>query len=191
MASFATADAITTYDLSGTMNDGGDALTIAGTFNYDTSNNSVSNWDLAISAPPGGAPFCSPPNPCYTFEPGADASASFTQNTPDLFTFTQAASGFTNTLEIFVPGVSSSPLPDGAYTLDMTSELTTLSPDDVMGSAAFSSGALTAETPEPDTLPILLAATLLLGFVFLRRPRSKKEGPNSLGGAPSGRGKKS
>lgn len=191
MASFATADAITNYDLSGTLNDGDDTLTIAGTFNYDTSNNAVSDWDLAISAPTGGAPFCSPPNPCYTLQPGSDASASFTQNTPDLFTFTQAAGGFTNTLEIFVPGVSASPLPDGAYTLDTTSELITLSPDNVMGSAEFTSGALSAETPEPDTLPILFAATLLLGFVILRRLRSKKEGPNSLGGAPSGRGKKS
>lgn len=163
MANFANADAITTYDLSATLDNGGDTLTLAGTFDYDLSNNIVSNWDLAISGP-ASAPFCGgAPSPCYTFEPGPGASASFT---PDLFEFVGSS---TDVLDI-VPGISASPLPNGVYTLDSNSKLTTLSGG--TGSAPFIDGTLSAETPEPHTLPIILAVTLLAILATRRRART-------------------
>jgi len=165
------ASTITTYDVTGSLNDGGDTLTIAGTFDYDTSDNAVSNWDLAISGP-FSAPFCGRlTDPlCYTFQPGTSASASFT---PDLFKFIGPdTGGYTDTLDI-VPGNSSSPLPNGTYTLNSSSALFTLSPGGASGEAAFITGTLSPETvatPEPGTLSIA-AGAMLISIEWRRRRR--------------------
>jgi len=170
---FARADAIAIYVL----NDGGDPLSILGAFDYDTSNNVVSNWDLAIS---GSGPFCSG-TPCFTFLPGISGqfgetgtgTASFS---PDLFQFVYSQPGGIDTLDI-IPGNSSSPLPDGTYTLDSSSGLFTVSePSGATGQALFTTGTLSDEgagIPEPDPLPILIAGTLLCVVAKKRRKPSQ------------------
>lgn len=160
------------------MNNGGATLTVNGTFDYDTTINVVSNWDLAISAPTG-APFCGMTiGVCYIFEPGAGSSATYT---PDLLQFIGSS---TDELNI-VPGTTALPLPNGTYMLGMDSNLTTLSSGG--GQAPFSSGTLSAETPEPATLPIVAAAfllCLLIAHSQKRRPefalneRLRAEGRN-------------
>jgi hypothetical protein len=174
---FASADPIAIYDLSGTLNDGGDLLSILGTFDYDTSNNAVSNWDLAIS---GSGPFCSG-TPCFMFLPGISdqfgetgtGTASFT---PDEFQFVYAQAGGTDTLNLF-PGNSSSPLPDGTYTLDSSSGLFTVNePSGATGEALFTTGTLSDEPsgiPEPDKLPIVIAGALLCIVAKKRRQSSQ------------------
>lgn len=174
---FARADAIAIYDLSGTLNDGGDPLSILGTFDYDTSNNAVSNWNLAIS---GSGPFCSG-TPCFVFLPGisdqfGETGIGTAFFSPDLFQFVYSQAGGTDTLDI-IPGNASSPLPDGTYALDSSSGLFTVNePSGATGEAPFTTGTLSDEglgIPEPDPLPIVIAGALLCVVAKKRRKPSQ------------------
>jgi hypothetical protein len=165
------ARATTMYDLSGTLNDNGPTISVVGTFDYNSSNNAVTNWDLVITGPVA-AFFCGGLVPCYTFAPGTGASASFT---PDLFTFTGPdGTGTTATLSL-VPGIASSPLPDGTYSLNGSSFLLT-NASGTIGVADFISGTLSAETssttPEPGTFPLLIVGGALLSIAMTRRRHS-------------------
>ena len=175
-----------TYDVSGTVDDAGAPLTISGNFVYDDVTNAVTNWDLEVSGSPS-APFCGRPVPCYVFEPGTGASASFT---PDLFQFVGPDSNnYTETLRL-IPTNSSSPLPTATYNLvgpgcpnANSSDSSTIcsllfstsgTQPPTYGDAFFTSGTLTPEsstavTPEPATVEVLFGA--LLFFVALGRRR--------------------
>jgi hypothetical protein len=148
---------IITYDLTGTLDDGGFPLSVSGQFAYNTLNDAITNWDIPISGS-SSAPFCGTVSPCYTFEPGTGASAAYTA---DLFTFMgPATGGYTNYLYI-VPGSTSDPLPIDSYSLDTASYLETVSPEGTRGFAHFTDGSLSpteSAVPEPSASWVLAAA---------------------------------
>jgi hypothetical protein len=157
---------IVTYDLSGTLNDGGFPLTVSGQFDYNTSNDEVTNWDLPISGS-SSAPFCGAVSPCYTFEPGSGASASYTAN---LFTFVGPdVDGFTNYLFV-VPGNTSDPLANGFYSLDNASYLETVGPTGTQGFARFTGGSLSpAESAVPEPSVVWLVVVLSVAAMKFRK----------------------
>jgi hypothetical protein len=161
-ANLAHADSITTYSLSGNLDNGGIAITAAGQFQYDTTTNTITSWDLTIYGP-ANAPFCAgaPTSTCYVFTNGGGANASFAA---DLFTFTSPNMGGNIDELIVAPNYTGpAPLPDGSYILDSNSYLKTITPGGT-GQALFTSGSLVAITPEPETLLLFIAPLVILGM---------------------------
>jgi hypothetical protein len=167
-ARFAQAGSITTYNLSGNMDNGGIAITVAGQFNYDTTAGAVTDWELTISGPIS-APFCAnaSSSSCYIFQPGGGATAEFT--VADEFVFTSPNVGGHIDYLFAVPLYAGpAPLPDGTYLLDAASELVTTGPGGT-GQAPFTSGSLVAvslstSAPEPATLVLFIAPLTFWGL---------------------------